>query len=211
MSFSPYDSPHNPLNIANNSELASIAISGDGSSTSPYMIENLIINNCSENETGIKIQNTNKYFIIENMTVSGCQIGISFSHVSFGTIRNSFVTNFSYIGYFLSNSSNNNLIDNMAINGSYDPIFVYDVAVGFSVVNFSCYNNLVNNTVNNSHSGIIVANFANYNNLTNNKVYQSNQVAFRLYNSSFNILTDNSSYFIFHTYLLSMVRRCTIQ
>lgn len=67
---------YNPFNITNNAELTALATSGDGISGNPYIIENLIINNCT-GQTGIFIQNTNKYFILRNITVSGCYTGIT--------------------------------------------------------------------------------------------------------------------------------------
>lgn len=74
---------HSPINITKNAELATMAITGDGSNTNPYIIENFLINSCKKNESGINVQNTNKYFVLRNINVSNCTAGFSFTNVTF--------------------------------------------------------------------------------------------------------------------------------
>ena len=217
---------HTPINITNNAELASIAQSGNGTNTNPYIIANLIITGCNENKTGVNIQNTNKYFVLQNITVSGCMIGISLSHVEFGSITDSYVTNYIYAGFFLNDSSTNTLQDNSAFNGSWDEYIPHHDAFSFNLINSSnnniinntasfanvgielydnsCYNKIINNTVNLLEFGFVLSTYSNYNYLMNDKGSQTSVAGFQLYNySSDNILTDNivTNYYLYGFHL----------
>ena len=63
---------HPPIYIDGNEALASFIAaegSGDGTSASPYIIEDLVIN--ASTAHGIEILNTDAYLIIQNCTIEG--------------------------------------------------------------------------------------------------------------------------------------------
>lgn len=189
-SFTTKSLEHNPINITSDFELATIATSGNGTVTNPYIIANLIIKNCNVNTTGIAIQNTDKYFILRNILVSGCLTGFMFQHVKFGSITNSLVTNYSGSAFFLNYSSNNTLRDNIAINGSSYSFSSYYTIVGVNLFE-SNNNRIFNNTVMNSTVGIVVSSYSNSNILLNNRIINTEAGLSIYYYSDYNILTNN--------------------
>lgn len=64
---------HSPICISGNDALRSFisseGLSGDGSLSNPYIIENYVINASIDN--GIEIRHTNAYIIIKNCTIKG--------------------------------------------------------------------------------------------------------------------------------------------
>ena len=134
---------NSPIFIDGNAQLASQAsFGGNGSSESPYIIADYMISNCASFVDGVRIQNTNKYFILMNINVSHCDDGFYFSNVTFGRIINSFASFNNFEGFNLYSSSNNILIINMATNNSGD---------GFSLAsssnNFLTSCTAINNTL----------------------------------------------------------------
>ena len=111
------------ISINDNVQLATQASSGDGSSTNPFIIENYAISKCTSNTYGFSIQNTNKYFILQNISVSNCGFAFYFKNVTFGSIINSVTTANIGSGFFLDSSSNNTLINNTASNNSNGGFF----------------------------------------------------------------------------------------
>ena len=164
LSFINYsNSIHNPINITGDTELANISTSGNGSMTSPYIIGNFIINNCSTHEFGVSIQITDKYFVLSNITVSGCSNGFLLSNITYGRIINSNATSNTESGFVLDSSSNNVLVHNTAFgNGA-----------GFGLSSNANNNTLIDNTaINNIYTGFYISD-ANNNTLikktTNNE------------------------------------------
>lgn len=82
-----------PFTITSNSQFASYASSGNGSSTSPFILENYDIRGSNSSDVGITIENTTDYFILKNISVSNCGIGVSFDNVIGGSINNSHLWN----------------------------------------------------------------------------------------------------------------------
>ena len=166
---------NSPIDITSNTQLATWASSGDGTSGNPYIIENrIIICAYSFNETGISIQNTNKYFILKNITVSHCYTGFYFSHVIFGSISNSYAINDSYIDFYLEFSSYNSLTNNKAMNSIFDPSIIMDTTRGF-ILYSSSYNNLASNTAVNLSDAFLL-DFSSFNSLTNNTAINSEYI-----------------------------------
>ena len=123
------------ITIRDNSEFSNWTSTGDGSSGDPYFIENYVIS-CTSNNYGVSIQDTNKYFILQNISVSSCSTGFYFSNVTHGSIINSTATSNNNIGFKLTSASNyNTLINNTASNNFY---------YGFELCS-SNYNTLFNN------------------------------------------------------------------
>ena len=141
---------HSPINITSDTELATMSTFGNGSATNPYIIENLVIKNCAAGEPGVNVSNTDKYFVLRNITVVYCYIGFFFSHVTYGSITKSNAINNTGNGFELDFSSNNVLTYNTASRNN----------VGFAL-EFNAYNNsLANNTANNNNIGFSI--FANF-------------------------------------------------
>ena len=172
-SFSNLSFGTDPINITNNLQLAKQASSGDGCQGNPYIIENYNISNCVFSTIGISIQNTNKYFVLNNITVSSCATGFIFNNVTFGSIINSYATK-NYIGFEIASSSNNKLINDTAAGN-----FWY----GFELSWSSTHNTLSNNTAskNTSYTSGVITPPKN--------VY----IGFRLYQSSYNDLISNKA------------------
>lgn len=84
---------NDPIRINNNSDLAEVASSGSGTESDPYIISGMKI---STNHTdGVKISNTNEYFIIENCIIHGDSKnkhnGIMFINVTNAIVRHNLI------------------------------------------------------------------------------------------------------------------------
>ena len=171
------------ININGNAQFAVYASSGDGSSNSPYIIQNYLITNLFENGYAVEIQDTNKYFILENIKVSNAIAnGILLFNVTHGRIINSFVTNSINSGFILEFSSNNILKNNTINNNGYN---------GFRLDKYSYNNSLINNTANNIKNDGYYLNLATNNTLTNNLAINNTANGFELKSSFNNILSTN--------------------
>ena len=95
-----------PIAINSKVELANTASSGNGSSWNPYIIANYTIDCDYSGHTGVSVQNTDKYFILQDITVLNCRYGFNFMNVTFGSIINSFATNNTNSGFLFENSNN---------------------------------------------------------------------------------------------------------
>ena len=158
---------NSPININGNTQLANQSSSGDGSSGNPYIIENYIISNCPSNTNGVYIQNTNKYFILNNITVFHCYYGFHFTNITFGRIINSFSISNTYMGFMLDsyslNSLSNNTLSNNIATGNYwnfyiassNNMVVNNVAsngIGFDLLGSK--NTFINNVATNNTKGL---------------------------------------------------------
>jgi len=137
--------PHDPISINGNAQFTSAngVVSGSGTQSDPYIIENWDIN--ANTAKGIEIRNTNVYFIIRNCVIhdgkSNNKYGIYFYNVTNGKIDG--VTSYNnYYGIRLFSSSNNNTITNCNVYNNYVGIELYS----------SSNNKLRNNTLNNNTS-----------------------------------------------------------
>ncbi|MEM2583660.1 MAG: right-handed parallel beta-helix repeat-containing protein, partial [Candidatus Thermoplasmatota archaeon] len=111
--------PHDPIHINGNSQFTpeNGVVAGNGTASDPYIIEGWDID-ASNAIYGIKIENTNAYFIIRNCNVHGTSCaadGIRFHNVTNGKIENCNIYN-NYVGIILEYSSNNNIISNTFTN-----------------------------------------------------------------------------------------------
>jgi parallel beta-helix repeat protein len=81
-------SPHTPLVITSNQQLANEAVSGDGSLANPYLLQGYEITSSSQH--GISVQGTTSHFVIRNMFINTGNApfyGIRISNVASGTAR----------------------------------------------------------------------------------------------------------------------------
>ncbi|MHA2244733.1 MAG: right-handed parallel beta-helix repeat-containing protein [Candidatus Hodarchaeales archaeon] len=163
---------HNPIYIDGNTHFKAIVTaenwSGDGSESTPYIIDRLRIIGPRSNNL-IEIRNTNVHFQINNCILSGGNGGVILSNVkngifSYNNINNNFygiylnhsinniiswgkITHNGLEGIFLDISRNNTLFNNIITNNIWTGIELWD----------SESNNLSNNIiVHNSGSGVIL-------------------------------------------------------
>ncbi|MHA1696477.1 MAG: right-handed parallel beta-helix repeat-containing protein [Candidatus Helarchaeota archaeon] len=202
------------INITSNTDFTKYASSGNGLSTDPYVIENLIIeaNLPGPSKTfSININNTNAFFIIRNCTTIQGYYGIWLNNVSNGVIeRNNFSIS-THIPVHLTNSSYINITDNIMMNEKSYGIELYNSS--FNLI----YNNSIFNTNydairlwNNSNwnkidknkighcalgpfpgFGILVVN-SGHNNITNNLINDIHGDGIDLQNSNYNKIENNS-------------------
>ena len=78
-----------PFTISNNSQLSSFASSGAGTENSSYILQNYVITGSNSSEIGITIENTTAYFVLQNISITNCGVGIRFVNVIKGSIINS--------------------------------------------------------------------------------------------------------------------------
>jgi len=181
---------HAPISIDSNSDFTSAngVTSGSGTETDPYIIENWDINASSAN--GIKIRNTDVYFIIRNCVIHASYQpsvywvhAVYFYNVTNGKIKNCEIYNSSGYGIYLESSSNNNTISaNQIYHNYWDGICLYS----------SSNNNISANQIhNNSRCGILLSSSPN-NNITGNHIHSNSWDGICLSCSSNNNITDNT-------------------
>jgi parallel beta-helix repeat protein len=125
-----------PIHINGNDNFTGIngVISGSGTADCPYILQNWTID--ASGADGIDIQNTTKYFVIQNCLIENCggsYDGIYLDNVINGTIENNTCDN-NGSGICLDNSSYDNLTGNTCENNSY----------GIHLTGTSCYDNFIN-------------------------------------------------------------------
>ena len=179
------------ISINGNAQLASAALpGGDGSSTYPYIIQDLVIQDVPS--YGVSIQNTDKYFILSNITVFNCSIGFYFYNITHGTVQNSHSYNNSNDGFYLYSSSYNTFTNNIVYNNSY----------GF-YINYSNNTLLTHNTAyNNSNTGFYNTYNSNFNNYYYNIAINNSQTGFVVVSNN-NTLQGNYGFNNYNSFLIS--------
>jgi parallel beta-helix repeat protein len=108
-----------PINIAGNLDFQIQASQGnwrgDGTATSPFVIEGLNITSSSNTDL-IHIENTDVYFRIENCWLKGGYNGIYLDDVINGQISDNIIINNEWVGINLLNAENNTLANNQISN-----------------------------------------------------------------------------------------------
>lgn len=172
-----------PIRITNNENFSSYAIAGDGNPSTPWIIENYIINASGEGAHGIHIEGTTDFFILRNCSVvkaDSSYYGIYISKATNGLIINNSIKYCDY-GIFISNSNQLNLTANIANNNTN----------GISLQATSDNNTLFNNTVKyNSNHGIYLYQSDN-NTLISNVIIDNFYYGLTLQSSYLNNLTHN--------------------
>ena len=107
----------NYILINGNSQFSNYATSGDGSKAHPYVISNRQITSCSLADNITVIQNTDKYFLLQNINAS-CNGDIFFINVQNGNIEN-LLSSTTVSGIYISSSSNMNITSSTVI-GSWE-------------------------------------------------------------------------------------------
>ena len=99
-----------PINITHNDNFSLYDSGGDGNASTPWIIENYVINASGFGCHGVFIANTTDYFILQNCTIieaDGTYHGMRLENVSNGKIRNNTVADNAGNGIYLYQSSNN--------------------------------------------------------------------------------------------------------
>jgi len=160
---------------------------GDGSWTTPYIIENVTIDaNGSPTGSGILINNSkNEYFIIRNCTIFNADdlffdSGIWLENTNNGTIINNNCSD-NHMGIYLINCEGNNITENTANNNGYNGIYLDTNCV---------HNSIMGNIAVNNMYGIQLVTNCDYNNITLNTV--TNNDDYGIYINSFGTSCDNN-------------------
>jgi parallel beta-helix repeat protein len=175
---------HAPISIDGNEALATFiedeGLSGEGTSASPYIIENLIID--ASTAHGIEIRSTDAYLIIRNCTVEGGKTyrknGIYLSHAANVNISNNLLSN-NWDGSGLWDSRNNTLSGNNATNN--------ECGIGLGA---SSNKTLSGNNATNNGCGIFLGGSSN-NTLSGNTASYNSGDGINLWDSRNNTLSGN--------------------
>ncbi len=153
---------------------------GNGSSSNPYYIENLVIDG-NDSFFGIVIQNTDLYFVINNTKITNCQYGIYIRKSSNFIVSSNTVTN-SRVGLYLWKSNYGTLSGNTVSQTADSGIRVEE----------SNYSTLSNNTVSGGNSTGIFITDSMLLNVLNNSVYDVRSTGIELYRGFKVDVSDNS-------------------
>ena len=173
---------HSPIYIDGNSNFtaANGVVSGSGTASDPYIIENWIINASGAN--GISIGNTTAFFVVRNCEAYngslGNYVGICMENVSNGAVDNCSFSSDSQ-GILLNRSLSNTVVNNTCFNDGYG-IFLY-ISSSDTFANNTCYSN---------SNGICLYD-ASSDSLTNNACFNNNGDGIFFYYGSNNALTNN--------------------
>ncbi|MDD1777357.1 MAG: right-handed parallel beta-helix repeat-containing protein, partial [Candidatus Helarchaeota archaeon] len=197
-----------PLNIFGNDELEDAANGGgNGQPGTPYIIKDKIINASGIGTDGIRIRNTNAYFILKNCTVTNAAslyAGINLWNVTHARLENNILLNnfwgielwFSYNNTVTGNTAYDNAAGIVVYSSNYTTVTgntANNNSYGIELLAVSCKNTLADNTVyNNTNTGILVA-YSQHNTLTGNPASFS-PYGFRVSFGHNNTLIGNSAY-----------------
>ncbi|TET09410.1 MAG: hypothetical protein E3J86_08300 [Candidatus Thorarchaeota archaeon] len=172
-----------PINISGNSELASVAASGIGTRSDPYIIENLSI---TSSGTSISVRNTNAYFIIYNCILESghSQPAIQFDNVENGQIILTGISKgltTSTSGIQISNSQDIS-VSNTSIYGSWNGIHLYRVS-NSTITNSKLFSN---------YRGLLFES-SSYCQVVNNSIFSNSNNGLEIWGSSHNITVYGNS------------------
>lgn len=187
---------------------------GDGKSSDPYIIEDLIIDAGGSNY-GILIENSNEFFKIENVTIySGLNgSGIKLRHSANGILINNNCSSNRH-GISLWISHNNIISGNIVYNNDFNGMDIWDSNNNSILENFIYKNKqagisfsgegntIMGNTLNNNYNGMVLSSSSN-NTILGNSAYNNTDKGIWVYNSNNNEISGNtvsySKYGIFLT------------
>ncbi|MFW9941553.1 MAG: NosD domain-containing protein [Candidatus Thorarchaeota archaeon] len=169
---------------------------GDGSSSNPYIIENIEIDgggvgNCFE------IISSDVYFVIRNCNfynsgTEGYNAGLRLSYASNGVITDSIFSNNGYNGIYMSDCANNTISGNKMNKNTY---FREDTSqqLGHGILLSKSNNNtILENTMSfNAYAGICLRIYSNYNDILYNEGYKNIDRGLFLEASSYNNIIGN--------------------
>ncbi|MBY9000691.1 MAG: right-handed parallel beta-helix repeat-containing protein, partial [Candidatus Heimdallarchaeota archaeon] len=153
---------HSPIEILSDQDFIDYGFPGSGTEEEPYRIENYNITTLAFN--GIRIENTTKYFIIQNCFIDAYYTGISVDGVAPFTVKviNNICANHNLYGIFLQRTDFMTVSGNECYNNKIGLAFQF--ADKIEISDNYCHNN--------SQSGIYII-FSNFITISNNTIYQS--------------------------------------
>jgi parallel beta-helix repeat protein len=160
-------------------------VSGSGSESNPYIIENWTID--ASNDTGIWIENTDVYFIIRNCYIfngtngSSQYYGAYFYNITNGTIEDNRIANNSY-GILFYNSNNNKIVNNTIKDHPYRGFYL----------SYSNFNEVSFNNISNCTLGGLELYASDNNSISNNDIFNNPLNGLILENSINNLLYKNA-------------------
>jgi len=179
------------LRIAQNADFAKYGFAGDGTESTPWLIEKWFINGYGGN--GIYISDTTDHFVLRNNTIFNGNNGIYLNNVTNGQLINNTVK-FNKIGFNLTNSKGNFLYNNTAYNNT-DSLN----AAGFSL--YGSDNNWLSGNVafnNKDTAGLggtgVLLQYSDLNKLRENKIHHNFGPGIFIENSLSNNITRNEIY-----------------
>lgn len=186
---------HAPINIIGNSAMDAF-FAGNGtdglSYETAYVLEGLEID-AGGVGSAIRFQNTSRYLLIRNCTLTGAEFTIGEAGAAFYEVENVFITESTiqynnYIGIYFSESTNNEVFQNYIGNNTHGIIFSRSSNLNFVSDNVihsdsgngiqfdnSSYNTALDNRIFGASYGISIFNQTMHTNLTNN-LLETNQI-----------------------------------
>jgi parallel beta-helix repeat protein len=165
--------------------------SGSGTFGDPYLIENMIINaSGSPTGCGIFIENSNSvYFKIRNITIFEATNGIKLENTNNGFLINNILLNNIESGIYAVNCVNNTISINQLINNG-----LYGVHLSSNCLNNKILGNIAKNDGTNlQDAGIYLENFCINNEIKKNLVYDNNVYGINIEDScEGNIIFNNT-------------------
>ncbi|MHA2365837.1 MAG: right-handed parallel beta-helix repeat-containing protein, partial [Candidatus Hodarchaeales archaeon] len=184
----PSYATHDPIRIDGNTEFETQvgieSCSGDGSVDNPFIIEDYNITGVQLSDYLIDIQNTDYYFIINNLLLENGARGLFFKNVVNGIVTNVYSTR-NEEGFFLEDSQNNTFFNNTA----YD-----NLGKGFYFGLASQNNNLTNNMADYNENGFYLESDSSNNVLNANAASYNTFDGVRFSQSGNNTLTSNTAF-----------------
>ena len=178
------------IHINNNWTETKIAgiCTGEGTYQIPYLIKDFRI--YSYPESGIKIENSSVYFIIQNCTIVSTHnvAGLDLINVNNSRIYNNTCL-YTYYGIRLE-SCYNNIIDDNDISDDEDSW--YSISTGILLVKNSNNNQIINNKINYCGNYGILISDCDANLIQSNKVNSVDATGIRISRSKNNIISENS-------------------
>ncbi|MFX1480630.1 MAG: right-handed parallel beta-helix repeat-containing protein [Promethearchaeota archaeon] len=187
---------YNQIHIKNNwseSEAIYDFITGSGTFSDPYKIENITFNNHKNSGDAIIIENSLDYFMIRNCTIKNSGTIITDSEITIinstkGTLMNNTISSNMGYGIHLVESYNNLILENKIYNNTY-------IGIGLNESD----NNIINLNKVYYHGreaingfGIVLLN-SHKNNISQNVASHNTAIGILLYNSSYNNVTINKA------------------
>jgi parallel beta-helix repeat protein len=190
---------HPPILISSNSDFVSLGFEGNGSSSNPYIIENLNITSTEELVSAIQVGGTNVHFIIRNCKLTSAYVGVRILNtISIGTaqIINNTISSSSKDGGGIGCGIGYTTMENNTISGFMQGIHL-NYASHCSIkgnnillsyyqginIRYSSFTEIKYNTIKNSNQhGLAIVGSSSSNNIIHHNTFinNSNEATFRI-------------------------------
>ncbi len=208
---------HPPISIQSDEDFTSLGLNNSGNIDDPFIIENLYINVTSENEIGINVENTLKFFVIRNCLVESYNssiiinniaektayifnnilihksnpnpsVGIHFSSSIGSIIEKNTCKKFTY-GIKAEKATNTEIKENKCLGSRYG-IYI-NFACNLSIIGNQCSRGISFST--SSPAGILLSNSPE--SIIEQNTCSYNKIGISIYNSNHTIIRKNNCYY----------------